>query len=85
MGGSCRYPPSQWKPWYDVLKQDLVRFRPLARKANPDHHRLPNRPSDLFPKGSTALKDAFDEGLAAIKADGTYDQIYAKWFGEAPK
>lgn len=39
----------------------------------------------MFPKGSTALKDAFDEGLAAIKADGTYDQIYAKWFGEAPK
>jgi ABC-type amino acid transport substrate-binding protein len=38
----------------------------------------------MFPKGSTALRDAFDEGLAAIKADGTYDQIYATWFGEAP-
>lgn len=23
-------------------------------------------------------------GLAAIKADGTYDRIYAKWFNEAP-
>lgn len=38
----------------------------------------------MFPKGSTALKEAFNTGLAAVKADGTYDEIYAKWFGEAP-
>lgn len=38
----------------------------------------------MFPKGSTALRDAFNEGLATIKADGTYDTIYAKWFGGAP-
>lgn len=38
----------------------------------------------MFPQESTALKDAFNQGLAAIKADGTYDEIYAKWFGEAP-
>ncbi len=38
----------------------------------------------MFPKGSTALKEAFNTGLAEIKADGTYDAIYAKWFGEAP-
>lgn len=38
----------------------------------------------MFPKGSTALKDAFNAGLEEIKADGTYDEIYAKWFGEAP-
>jgi len=38
----------------------------------------------MFPKGSTALKQAFNEGLAKIKADGTYDAIYKKWFGDAP-
>ena len=38
----------------------------------------------MFPKGSTALKEAFNQGLAKIKADGTYDAIYAKWFGDAP-
>jgi ABC-type amino acid transport substrate-binding protein len=38
----------------------------------------------MFPKGNTALRDAFNAGLAEIKADGTYDAIYEKWFGEAP-
>jgi ABC-type amino acid transport substrate-binding protein len=39
----------------------------------------------MFPKGATALRDAFNTGLAAVKADGTYDTIYEKWFGEAPQ
>jgi ABC-type amino acid transport substrate-binding protein len=39
----------------------------------------------MFPKTSTALITAFNDGLAKVKADGTYDTIYAKWFGEAPK
>ncbi len=38
----------------------------------------------MFPQENTALRDAFDEGLATIRANGTYDQIYEKWFGEAP-
>jgi ABC-type amino acid transport substrate-binding protein len=38
----------------------------------------------VFPKDNPALRDAFNTGLAKIKADGTYDQIYMKWFGEAP-
>lgn len=38
----------------------------------------------MFPKDNPALRDAFDAGLAAIRADGTYDEIYSKWFGEAP-
>ena len=38
----------------------------------------------MFPKSNTALRDAFNAGLAQIKADGTYDKIYATWFGEAP-
>lgn len=35
-------------------------------------------------KGNTALLAKIDEGLAAIKADGTYDQLYAKYFGSKP-
>jgi ABC-type amino acid transport substrate-binding protein len=38
----------------------------------------------MFPQENTALLDAFNTGLETIKADGTYDEIYAKWFGEAP-
>lgn len=37
-----------------------------------------------FPKESTALVEAFNEGLAAVKADGTYAEIYRKWFNEEP-
>lgn len=35
-------------------------------------------------KGNTELLAKIDEGLAGIKADGTYDQIYAKYFGSKP-
>jgi polar amino acid transport system substrate-binding protein len=38
----------------------------------------------VFSKDNPALRDAFNTGLATIKADGTYDEIYMKWFGEAP-
>lgn len=37
-----------------------------------------------FPQESTALLEAFNAGLAEIKADGTYDQIYEEWFGTPP-
>ena len=33
-------------------------------------------------KGNAELLGKINEGLKAIKADGTYDKIYAKWFGE---
>ncbi|HZK18546.1 MAG TPA: basic amino acid ABC transporter substrate-binding protein [Clostridia bacterium] len=36
-----------------------------------------------FPKGSE-LVDRVNEGLATMKENGTYDEIYEKWFGEAP-
>jgi ABC-type amino acid transport substrate-binding protein len=39
----------------------------------------------MFPQDNAALKDAFDQGLAEIRANGTYDQIYSTWFGDAPK
>lgn len=37
-----------------------------------------------FPPDSTALVEAFNAGLAKVKADGTYAEIYKKWFNEEP-
>ena len=37
-----------------------------------------------FKKGNTELQGKMNQGLAAIKADGSYAQIYAKYFGAAP-
>ena len=37
-----------------------------------------------FPKGSE-LVPVVNEALAAIKANGTYDVIYEKWFGKQPE
>lgn len=33
----------------------------------------------VFPQGSTSLVDEFNKQLAAIRADGTYDQLVEKW------
>lgn len=35
-------------------------------------------------KGNAELLDKVNQGLAAIKADGSYDQIYARYFGAKP-
>ncbi len=35
-------------------------------------------------KGNTELLEKLNKGLADIKADGTYDKVYAKYFGAAP-
>jgi len=35
-------------------------------------------------KGNAELRALVNKGLADIKADGSYDQIYAKYFGAAP-
>jgi len=35
-------------------------------------------------KGNTELLEKLNKGLADIKADGSYGQIYAKYFGAAP-
>lgn len=37
-----------------------------------------------FKKGS-GLVDTVNEALQSLKDDGTYDDIYKKWFGESPK
>lgn len=36
-------------------------------------------------KDNPALRDAINEALAELKADGTYAEIYEKWFGVAPE
>ncbi len=38
----------------------------------------------VFSKDNPALRDAFNAGLAEIRANGTYDEIFRKWFGEDP-
>jgi polar amino acid transport system substrate-binding protein len=35
-------------------------------------------------KDNTALIDAINQQLEALRTDGTYDEIYMEWFGEAP-
>jgi polar amino acid transport system substrate-binding protein len=35
-------------------------------------------------QGNTALRDSLNAGLAAIVADGSYAQIYRKWFRSEP-
>lgn len=37
-----------------------------------------------FPKGSE-LRDTIDDALTTLKENGTYDDIYEKWFGEKPE
>lgn len=48
---------------------------------------IPNAPTAsvgfAIKKGRTDLTDKINKGLAQIKADGTYDKIYQKWFGTA--
>ncbi|MFD2923022.1 glutamine ABC transporter substrate-binding protein [Halobacillus naozhouensis] len=36
-------------------------------------------------KGQEDLVKAINDALATLKENGTYDEIYKKWFGEAPK
>jgi polar amino acid transport system substrate-binding protein len=35
--------------------------------------------------GNDALLDTVNQILEDAKADGTYDEIFKKWFGEAPQ
>ncbi|GKS84247.1 basic amino acid ABC transporter substrate-binding protein [Acidovorax sp. SUPP1855] len=36
-------------------------------------------------KGDKALQDKLNAGLAAVRADGSYNEIYKKWFGKEYK
>ncbi|MDF1543372.1 MAG: basic amino acid ABC transporter substrate-binding protein [Anaerosomatales bacterium] len=37
-----------------------------------------------FNQDNPGLRDAVNSALAELRADGTYDDIYRKWFGETP-
>ena len=45
---------------------------------------VPEQYGIALKKGNTELQTKLNQGLAAIKADGTYDKIYAQYFGAAP-
>ena len=49
-----------------------------------DKEFVPEQYGIAVKKGNTELLAKLNEGLKAIKADGTYDQIYAKTFGAPP-
>lgn len=57
---------------------------------SPDWHWLEDKHAGrvafgiVMKKGSTELKTKLDSGLQAIKADGTYDKIVAKWQPQNP-
>ncbi len=45
---------------------------------------VPEQYGIAIKKGNTELLEKLNQGLATIKADGTYGQIYGKYFGAAP-
>jgi polar amino acid transport system substrate-binding protein len=55
------------------------KFKTVADKEfAPEQYGIPVK------KGNAELLAKVNQGLAGIKADGTYDQIYTKYFGQAP-
>ncbi|BAL94832.1 basic amino acid ABC transporter substrate-binding protein [Rubrivivax gelatinosus] len=64
---------------HHVANNPGAKFKTISDKEfAPEHYGI------AVKKGNTALLEKINQGLAAIKADGTYDQIYAKYFGAAP-
>ena len=53
-------------------------------KAIADAAFVPEQYGLVVKKGNTELLAKLNQGLAAIKADGTYDRIYAQYFGAPP-
>ncbi|MBL8308392.1 MAG: basic amino acid ABC transporter substrate-binding protein [Rubrivivax sp.] len=53
-------------------------------KSIADKEFVPEQYGIAFKKGNTELQAKINKGLADIKADGTYDQIYTKYFGAPP-
>lgn len=62
-----------------VANNAASKFKTVADKAfAPEQYGL------VVKKGNAELLGLLNKGLADIKADGTYDQIYAKYFGATP-
>ena len=53
-------------------------------KSIADKEFVPEQYGIALKKGNTELQAKLNSGLAAIKSDGSYDKIYAKYFGAAP-
>lgn len=49
-----------------------------------DKEFVPEQYGIALKKGNAELLGKINQGLAAIKADGTYDKIFAQYFGAAP-
>ncbi len=62
-----------------VANNPNAKFKTVADKAF-----APEQYGIAVKKGNAELLDKINAGLAGIKADGTYAQIYAKYFGAAP-
>lgn len=62
-----------------VTNNPAAKFKTVSDKAF-----VPEQYGFAVKKGNTELLEKLNKGLADIKADGTYDQIYAKYFGAAP-
>ncbi|MDW7744996.1 transporter substrate-binding domain-containing protein [Halomonas sp. 1390] len=64
-------------PVYVALNEDDIAIKQV------DVGDLPRFPAAIaVQKGSPKLKEALNEALAEIKADGTYQEIVDKWIGE---
>lgn len=62
-----------------VNNNSASKFKTVADTSfTPEQYGLPVK------KGNTELLAKLNKGLADIKADGTYDKIYAQYFGAAP-
>ena len=53
-------------------------------KSIADKEFVPEQYGIALKKGNTELQAKLNQGLAAIRADGSYAKIYAKYFGTAP-
>jgi polar amino acid transport system substrate-binding protein len=62
-----------------VANNAASKFKTVADKAF-----APEQYGIVVKKGNSDLLGKLNKGLADIKADGTYDQIYAKYFGAPP-
>jgi polar amino acid transport system substrate-binding protein len=62
-----------------VSNNDASKFKTVS-----DNAFAPEQYGIAVKKGNAELLEKINKGLAAIKADGSYDQIYTKAFGTAP-
>lgn len=62
----------------DIVKDEARKAKVVAEIETGEQYGF------AFNKENTALRDAVNEALAEIKEDGTYVEIYKKWFGAEP-